>query len=74
MADVNCYCIVRADGLLIPDLLIDLIDGKYLSRILYKQKKDIVLDGGQLNGVSVYGYFLIVIIDLKAAAFVDLAL
>ena len=34
MADVDGYGIVGADGILIPDLFVDLVDGEYLSGIL----------------------------------------
>ena len=74
MADMNGHRIVRSDCLLIPDLFVNLIDGEYLPRILHQEQKDVVLDGGQLNGFSVYCHFLVVIVDLKAAALIDLSL
>ena len=36
MADMYRYSIVRPDGLLIPDVLVNLIDRKYLSLIFHK--------------------------------------
>ena len=73
MADMDRHRIVRADGFLIPDLLVNLIDGEYLACVLHQQKQDIVLDGGQLDGLPVHRHFLIVIVDLEAAALIDLA-
>ena len=71
---MNRYRIVRADGLFIPYLLVDLIDREYLARIFHQQKKDIVLNRRQLDGFSVHCHFCIVIIDLEAAALVHLPL
>ena len=73
MAYVHGHCVVRADGLLIPYLLINLINGKHLSRILHQKKQDIVLDGRQLDGIAVHGHLFVVIIDLKAAALINLS-
>lgn len=37
MADVYCHCIIRSDRILIPDALINLVDGKYFSLVLHQQ-------------------------------------
>ena len=37
MADVYCHCFIRSDRILIPDTLINLVDGKYFSLILHQQ-------------------------------------
>lgn len=73
MADVHGHCIVRADGLFIPYLLINLINGKYLSRILHQKQQDIVLDGRQLDGIAVHSHLFVVIINLKSAALINLS-
>ena len=66
---MNRNCIVRADRLLIPDRLVDLVDGEDFSGVFNEQKQDIVLDRCQLDEFAVHGYFLIFIVDLQAAAF-----
>jgi len=73
MADVHGHCIIRANGLLIPYLLINLINGKYFSRILHQQQQNIVLDGRQLDGIAIHGHLFVVIINLKAAALINLS-
>lgn len=74
MADMDRYCIVCPDRFLIPYLFIYFINGKYLARILYQKQENIILDRSQLNGFSVYCNLFIIIIDLKAAALVNLIL
>ena len=66
---MNRNCIVRADRLLIPDRLVDLVDGEDFSGVFNEQKQDVVLDRCQLDEFAVHGYFLIFIVDLQAAAF-----
>ena len=66
-----CYGVVGTDGLLIPDLLIDLVDGEYFSGILHQKQQDVVFNGGQLDLFVVYVHFLGIIVDLKAAAAVN---
>ena len=66
---MNRNCIVRADRLLIPYRLVDLVDGEDFSGVFNEQKQDIVLDRCQLDEFAVDGYFLIFIVDLQAAAF-----
>ena len=62
---MNRNCIVRADRLLIPDRLVDLVDGEDFSGVFNEQKQDIVLDRCQLDEFAVHGYFLIFIVDLQ---------
>ena len=72
MADVDSHRIIRTDSFFIPNLLINLIDGKYLPGILHQKKKDIVLNGSQLNRLPVHKDLLVVIVDQKAAALVHI--
>jgi hypothetical protein len=46
---MNRNCIVRADRLLIPDRLVDLVDGEDFSGVFNEQKQDVVLDRCQLD-------------------------
>ena len=43
MPDMNRHGIIRPDRLFVPDVFIDLVDGKDLALILYKQEENIVL-------------------------------
>ena len=72
MADVDGYGIVGADGILIPDLFVDLVDGEYLSGILYKEQQDVILNGRELDGLAVHRHLFIFIIDHETAALIDL--
>jgi len=64
--------VIRTDGLLVPDLFINFIDGKYLSCVFHKQQENVVFDGGQLDRLIIYPYFLGIVIDGQSAAFVNL--
>ena len=66
-------CIVGADSFFIPDLLINLVNRKYLACIFYQKQENIVFNRSQLNGSAVNRYFLIVIINLKAATAIQLS-
>ena len=54
---MNRNCIVRADRLLIPDRLVDLVDGEDFSGVFNEQKQDVVLDRCQLYHFSIHGHF-----------------
>ena len=43
-----------------------------LPRVLHEKKQDVVLDGCQLDRLSVDGNFLVLIVDHQSAALVDL--
>ena len=62
--------IVGADGFLIPDLFVDFIDGENLAGVFGQKKQDVVFNRSQLDGFVIYKYFLGVVIDGEAAAFV----
>ena len=70
---MDSYCVIRANGFLIPDLFVDLINGKYLSCVLYQKQEDIVFNRSQLNRISINCNFFVIIIDLKTATLVDLS-
>ena len=62
--------VVGTNGLLVPDLLVDLIDGENLAGIFGEQQQNVVFDGSQFNWFVIHKYFLGIIVDGKAAAFV----
>ena len=64
--------IIRANCVFIPDFFINLINRKNFSRVLHEKKQDVVLDGCQLDRLSVDGNFLVLIVDHQSAALVDL--
>ena len=68
---MNRNCIVRADRLLIPDRLVDLVDGEDFSGVFGQQQKNVVLDRSQFDGLIIDKYFLGVIVDGESAAFVN---
>ena len=68
------YRVVSTNGVLVPDLFIDLVNGKDFPGIFDEQQQDIVFNGGKLNQLSVHRDLFVFIIDLKAAASVDLGI
>ena len=71
---MNRNCIVRADRLLIPDRLVDLVDGEDFSGVFNEQKQDIVLNGCQLHHITVYPDFLQVIVYAQTSCLVDMSM
>ena len=49
VTDVYSYCIVGADGFLIPDLFVNLINGENLAGILNQKQKNIVFNRSQFD-------------------------
>src|SRR5699024_3195365 len=45
MTNMYCYRVVGTDGLFVPYLLVDLIDGKDFSGIFYQKQKNVILNG-----------------------------
>src|SRR5699024_5202545 len=74
MPDMNRHGIIRPDRLFVPDVFIDLVDGKDLALILYKQEENIVLRRRQLHNLAVHRHFLEIIVDGKTSHRVDLFL
>ena len=62
-----CYSIICTNGLLIPDVFINLVDGKDLSLVFHQKEQDIVLDRSKLYRFTVHGHFLGVIIHTQTA-------
>lgn len=65
--------IVGADRLLIPDFLVNLINGEYFSCIPDEKQQDIVFDGSQFNQFSIHRNFLVFIVDQETSAFKDMS-
>ena len=63
MADVNGYSIIRTDGLFIPDLLIDLVNGEHLSGIFNEEQQNVIFNGSQLDEFPINGNLLVIIIN-----------
>ena len=63
VSDMYGNGIVRTYCLLVPDHLVDLVNGKYPSLILNKKKENIVFNGCKLNGFIVNEYFLGIVVD-----------
>ena len=72
MPDVYGNGIIRRDGFFIPNLFIDLIDGKYTALILNQQKQDIVLNGCELDWLPVYKHFFFLIIYSQSSGCVNM--
>ena len=71
VANMDSYGVVGTDGLLIPYLFINLIDGENFSGILNEKQEDVIFDRCKSDQFSVHHDFFIIIIDLKTAAFID---
>ncbi len=67
MADVDGNGVIRADGLFVPNFLIDLIDRENLARILDEQQEDIVLNRCEFDGIAADLNFLGLIVDYQIA-------
>ena len=66
--------IVGADGIFIPYILIDLVDGKDSALVLDKQQQDVVLNGGQLHRFPVHGNLFGLIVDDQSSRLIDLGI
>ena len=58
MTDMYCHRIVRSYGILIPDIFIDLVDGKNLALILHQKQQNVIFDRCQFYILTIYGNFL----------------
>ena len=65
------YGIICADGFLITDIFINLLDGKNLPRIHDQEAKDVVLHGSQLHRLPVNRHLLGIVVDAEPAGLVD---
>lgn len=74
MPDMHCHRIICSNCFLIPDVFVNLINGKYPSLILHQQKQDIVLNGCQLHHITVYPDFLQVIVYAQTSCLVDMSI
>ena len=72
MADVDGNSVICTNCVFIPDFFVNLVNRENLPRVLHEKKQDVVLDGGQLDWLSVDGNFLVLIVDHQSAALVDL--
>ena len=70
---MNGYSIIRTDGLFIPDLLIDLVNGEHLSGIFNEEQQNVILNGSQLDKLPINGHFLVIIITCPTTPFTSLA-
>ena len=66
--------IVRAECLLLPDLLVDLLDGEHLSLVLQKKQQDVVLNPCQTDRLAVHRHFLLVVVNDQSAGMEDILL
>ena len=71
MPDVDGDRVVRTDGILIPDALIDLVDGENPPLIFDEEQKDVIFDRCQLHRLIIDRNLLRVIIDDKSADLVN---
>ena len=74
MPDMHCHCIICSNCFLIPDVFVDLINGKYPSLILHQKKQDIVLNRCQLYHITVYPDFLQIIVYTQTSCLVDMSI
>ena len=70
MADMHCNRVVRPYGILVPDTLVYLINGKNSALIFHQQKQDIVFDGGHLHRFPIHGHLFGIVIDNQATCLV----
>ena len=64
--------IIRRNRLLIPDIFINLINGKYPSLILNEKKQNIILNRRKLHNLAIHLHFLPVIIHHKSARCINM--
>ena len=64
--------IIRRDRLLIPDILINLINGTYPSLILTEKKQNIIFNWCKLHNLTIHLNFLPVIIHHKTARCINM--
>ncbi len=65
--------VVCADGVLIPDIFINLIDGKYPALIFNLQKQNIIFNRSQLHLLSVHTDFLGLIVDDQPSCLINMS-
>ena len=57
-------CVICRNCFFIPDIFINLIDGKYPALILYEKKQNIIFNWRKLQGFAIHlNFFLIVILN-----------
>ena len=68
---MDSHCIVRADGLLVPDVLINLSNGEHPAQVLHQKQQDIILDGRHLHWLPVHCHLLRIVVEHQSAHLVD---
>ena len=72
MPDMHGNCVICRNCFFIPDIFINLIDGKYPALILYEKKQNIIFNWRKPQGFAIHLNFFLIVIHRQPAGCINM--